>query len=54
MIGSVAFGAIVWAASGRGLGDTDIGTALLGIPGTIIGLGVVYAIGIRQQRLESS
>jgi ABC-type Fe3+ transport system permease subunit len=53
VIGSVAFGAIVWAISGRGLGDTDLGTALLAIPGTLIGLGVVYALGIRQQRLES-
>lgn len=53
VIGSVGFGAIVWAVSGRGLGDTDLGTALLAIPGTLIGLGVIYALGIRQERLES-
>ncbi len=54
VIGSVVFGAVVQVASGRGMGDTDLGTALLAIPGTIIGLGVIYAIGIRQERLESS
>jgi hypothetical protein len=53
VIGSVVFGAAVQVASGRGMGETDLGTALLGIPGTIIGLGVIYAIGIRQQRAEA-
>ncbi len=53
-IGAVAFGAVVQVASGRGIGDTDIGTALLAIPGTMIGLVVIYAIGVRQQRLDSA
>ena len=39
VIGSVVFGLIVWTISGRGLGDTDLATALLAIPGTAIGLG---------------
>ena len=47
VVGSVLFGVIVQQASGRSLGDTDLGTALLAIPGTAIGLGVIYAIGIR-------
>ena len=53
-IGAVAFGAVIQVASGRGIGDTDIGTALLAIPGTVIGLAVIYAIGLRQERLSSS
>jgi ABC-type Fe3+ transport system permease subunit len=47
VIGAVVFGLIVNSISGRSLGDTDLGTALLAIPGVAIGLGVVYAIGIR-------
>jgi ABC-type Fe3+ transport system permease subunit len=53
VVGSVLFGLIVQQISGRSLGDTDLGTALLAIPGTAIGLGIVYAIGIRgEQRLQ--
>jgi ABC-type Fe3+ transport system permease subunit len=47
VVGSVLFGLIVQQVSGRSLGDTDLGTALLAIPGTAIGLAVVYAIGVR-------
>ena len=49
-IGAVIFGAIVQAASGKSLGDTDLGTALLAIPGVAIGLAVVWVIGIRTER----
>ncbi|HEY5709134.1 MAG TPA: hypothetical protein VIS51_07040 [Solirubrobacterales bacterium] len=48
--GAVVFGAIVQAASGRSLGDTDLLTALIAIPGTVLGLAVVWAIGSRQER----
>jgi len=48
--GAVIFGAIVQVASGRSLGDTDLLTALIAIPGTAIGLAVVYAIGVRQEQ----
>jgi hypothetical protein len=47
VVGSVLFGLIVNTIGGGSLGDTDLGTALLAIPGTAIGLGVVYAIGLR-------
>jgi ABC-type Fe3+ transport system permease subunit len=49
VIGAVLFGLIAQEISGRGLGDTDVGTALLAIPGTAIGLAVVWAIGARSQ-----
>jgi hypothetical protein len=48
-IGAVVFGLIVETASGKGLGDTDLGTALTAIPGVLIGLAIVYAIGVRQE-----
>jgi len=50
VIGSILFGLIVQEASGRSLSDTDLGTALLAIPGTAIGLGVVYFLGLREER----
>jgi ABC-type Fe3+ transport system permease subunit len=50
VIGSIVFGLIVQEASGKSLGDTDLGTALIAIPGTAIGLGVVYALGVRSER----
>jgi ABC-type Mn2+/Zn2+ transport system permease subunit len=50
VIGAVVFGLIVETISGKGLGDTDMATALTAVPGVAIGLAVVYAIGIRQER----
>lgn len=49
VIGAILFGLIVQQVSGRSLGDTDVGTALLAIPGTAIGLGIVWAIGTRRE-----
>jgi hypothetical protein len=49
-IGAVVFGAVVEIASGRGLGDTDIGTALTAVPGVAIGLAVVWAVGVRAEQ----
>jgi len=50
VIGAVIFGAIVEVASGKGLGDTDVSTALTAIPGVAIGLAVVWVIGVRQEQ----
>ena len=50
VIGAVVFGAITEVVTGKGLGDTDVVTALTAIPGVVIGLAVVYAIGIRSER----
>ena len=45
--GAMASGAIVQIASGRTVGDTDFGTVLVAIPGALIGLVVIYVIGMR-------
>lgn len=50
-LGAVIFGGIVEIISGKGVGDTDITTALTAIPGVAIGLAIVWAIGVRQERL---
>jgi hypothetical protein len=50
-LGAVIFGIVVEVISGKGLGDTDVTTALTAIPGVAIGLAIVWAIGVRQERL---
>lgn len=47
VLGAMAFGAIVEIVTEKGLGNTDLVTALTAIPGTAIGLAVVWAIGAR-------
>jgi hypothetical protein len=49
--GGMISGAIAQIASGRSIGDTDIGTVLVAIPGALIGMAIVYAIGVRRERL---
>jgi outer membrane lipoprotein SlyB len=50
VIGAIVFGAIVEAISGRGLGTTDVATALTAVPGVVIGVAIVYAVGVREER----
>jgi hypothetical protein len=50
VIGAVVFGAIAEIISDRGLGTTDVATALTAVPGVLIGVGVVYVIGIRSEQ----
>jgi hypothetical protein len=51
-IGAVIFGAVVQVASGKSLGDTDLATALIAIPGVALGLAVVWVLGVRSERAE--
>ena len=51
-IGALVSGAIVQIAIGASVGQTDIGTLLAAIPGTLIGLAVVYAFGARADASE--
>jgi outer membrane lipoprotein SlyB len=50
VLGAIFFGLIVETISGRGLGQTDLATALTAVPGVAIGLGVVYLIGVRTEQ----
>jgi hypothetical protein len=45
--GAMVSGAIAQIALGKTIGDTDLATAIYAIPGTLIGLAVVYAMGVR-------
>jgi hypothetical protein len=53
LIGAIVFGFLINGFSVPGQGDTHLLTALEGIPGTILGLAVVYAEGIRRDRLDA-
>jgi hypothetical protein len=50
VIGAIVFGGIVELVTDKGLGNTDLATALTAIPGVAIGLAVVYAIGLRSEQ----
>jgi len=53
VLGAVIFGAIVQEVSGKSLGDTDVSTALIAVPGVLIGLAIIWVIGDRaEQRLD--
>jgi hypothetical protein len=45
--GAMLSGAFAQIALGKGIGDTDVATALYAVPGAMIGLAIVYAIGVR-------
>jgi predicted lipid-binding transport protein (Tim44 family) len=47
--GGMLSGLIAQLASGRSIGETDITTVLVAVPGTLIGLAVIYAIGSRAE-----
>jgi hypothetical protein len=52
--GALVTGGIAQIADGRGIGDTDLGTALAAIPGTAIGVAVVYYLGVRREELRAA
>jgi len=54
VIGAVVFGAIVEIISDKGLGNTDLATALTAVPGVAIGVAVVYAIGVRSEQQQAA
>jgi len=45
--GAMVSGAIAQIALGEGIGSTDLATALYAVPGTVVGLGLVYLAGLR-------
>ena len=48
LVGSILFGLIVNGFAVPGRDDTNLLTAIEGIPGAAIGMGVVYLIGVRR------
>lgn len=52
VIGAMVIGLIILEIDGQSLGNTNIATALTAIPGVVIGLGVVWLIGSREEHFE--
>lgn len=51
LFGAIIVGLAINGFSVPGQNDTHLLTALEGVPGALIGLGAVYAEGIRRERL---
>ena len=49
--GAMITGAIAQIVTGNSVGDTDVATLLVAVPGTLLGLAAIYAIGVRRERL---
>ena len=47
--GAMFSGALAQIATGAGIGETGIETVLFAIPGALLGLAAVYALGLRQE-----
>ena len=50
--GAMITGAIAHLATGQGIGETDLATVLTAVPGTLIGLAIVYYAGARREPAE--
>lgn len=55
LVGSVVIGLLIYgikvsALRVPGKGATDIGVVLYAIPGSLVGMAVVYALGIQRER----
>jgi hypothetical protein len=48
-LGAIVIGLIVQGFMGRDLDTTDIGTALVAVPGAALGLAVSYGLGLRAE-----
>ena len=54
VLGALVFGLIVHGVTVPGQDDTDLLTALEAIPGALIGMGVVYAEGVRRENAAAA
>jgi hypothetical protein len=49
VVGAMITGFIYYTASGDSIGDADLVTLLAAVPGTLLGLAAIYAIGARAE-----
>ena len=52
--GAMITGGVAQIAADKSIGDTDLVTVLVAIPGTLIGMGIVYLIGMRAERAQTA
>jgi len=48
--GAMVTGTIAQIATSQSIGETDFATVLYAIPGTLVGLAITYAVGVRAER----
>jgi hypothetical protein len=48
--GAMVTGAIAQVAAGKGISETDVVTAMVAVPGALIGIAAIYALGVRAER----
>jgi hypothetical protein len=53
LFGAIVFGFVVNGLTVPGQDETNVLTALEGIPGAILGMALVYAEGVRRERLDA-
>jgi hypothetical protein len=54
ILGAIVSGAIYQVVTGDSIGTTDIVTMLAAVPGCLLGLGVVYLLGLRDEEANPS
>jgi hypothetical protein len=52
VLGALVSGALIQAVLGRGLNETDMITFLAAVPGTLLGVALIYWIGERSGEAE--
>lgn len=50
VVGAIVTGLLWQLALGDSLGQTNLITAFAAVPGTLLGMGAVYALGVRDER----
>jgi hypothetical protein len=54
LAGAMITGGAAQIAADKGIGETDLATVLVAIPGTLLGMGIIYLIGLRAERAEAA
>lgn len=54
ILGSVLGGLLLHAFTVPGRDAVNLMTSLEAVPGTLVGMGIVYALGLRQERVEAA
>jgi hypothetical protein len=49
-VGAMVTGAAAQVAIGESIGETDLATAFFAVPGTLLGMGLMYLLGVRDER----
>jgi hypothetical protein len=49
LVGAIVIGLLVQGFTGRDIDTTNIGTALVAVPGAALGLAVSYGLGLRAE-----